>query len=305
MKLDSLRVIHQLKKQGLEPLSIPGAFCFDSCQRTLWVCDATDLQNSSTVGSDVYAGIAAYLFLLRVATGLESQIPGETDVFGQVKEAWKNSAQNRALTKELDFWMQRLFEDTKEVRSQYLQNVGGASYGSLVRKIIHDHGTRGPILIVGAGKIAQSIVPYLLEHELWLMNRGKENLRKFHEEISALPGAKVRMILTSEDEARALASAEHAIICVPAGVGFPPRSGCEKMKSIIHLGGLRHQCGGWNQLPGFHPLDDLFELQKNQGELRFTQLARAAKACEEKAKLRSLGASLTIAHGWEDLALFA
>jgi hypothetical protein len=52
-------------------------------------------------------------------------------------------------------------------------------------------------------------------------------------------------------------------------------------------------------------LDDLFALEKSQGAVRSTQIIQAARACEEKAKLRSLGSSITIPHGWEDLALFA
>jgi hypothetical protein len=49
----------------------------------------------------------------------------------------------------------------------------------------------------------------------------------------------------------------------------------------------------------------LFEMLRVQTEQRSQQVARARRACGEKAVLRSLGNSATVPHGWEDLAAFA
>ena len=56
--------------------------------------DMKSIQILLTAGSDaageLYQGADAYGFLLRLASGLESEIAGETEIFGQIKEAWIN-----------------------------------------------------------------------------------------------------------------------------------------------------------------------------------------------------------------------
>jgi hypothetical protein len=74
---------------------------------------------------------------------------------------------------------------------------------------------------------------------------------------------------------------------------------------VLHLGAEAHDLPEWGTLPQFSGLDELFRLQKLCNEARATQIFRAQKACEEKAILRNLGTSVSIPHGWEDLALFA
>ena len=50
---------------------------------------------------------------------------------------------------------------------------------------------------------------------------------------------------------------------------------------------------------------DITELCDALGVSRSEQVTQARRACAERAKLRALGSSLSIAHGWEDLAAFA
>lgn len=327
MRIESLRVLHHRKGPGHDPAvgarlrellnGSAGAFHLDSCQRQLWACSADDLDAISPLMEpelDLFEGADAYRFLLRVATGLESQVVGETDIFGQLKEAWRTSQSSG--DPELGVLMQRLFEDTKDIRSRYLQNLGGASYGSLVRMMLKQNS--GPTLIVGAGQLAQSVAPYLLDpahEEIWLLNRSTEKLEALKSDLeSRLKSAGVASprvrIIDPQDEAHAWAQAASVVLCIP----FDPARDAERLAwrqsgasggSVIHLGGHRGDAGAWNGLPGFQALDDLFALQKAQGDFRLVQVRQAARACDEKAKLRTLGASVSIPHGWEDLAVFA
>jgi len=315
MQLKSLRVLH-LRKNKLKDSAastalahvgpVQGSFFLDSCQRYVWVC-SDDLFSQSVALAQVSAfsecevlkGQDAYLFLLRVACGLESEIQGETDIFGQLKTAWK--ANERNAEPGLGSWMQRVFEDTKEIRSRYLQNLGGASYGTLVRKILKDTLVEGPILIAGAGQIARSVAPFLLEQEIWITNRSAENLEEFARELES-QGGRVRRI-TPAEEAEAWTRAAHVVVCVPRDAS---RVATESVRgAVVHLGASRSELGAWTHLPRLFALDDLFRIQKSLGEVRSTHIAQAARACEERVKLRDLGASITIAHGWEDLAIFA
>lgn len=278
-------------------------------------------EGAHTEGVDVYSGADAYAFLLRVACGLESEVKGETDIFGQLKEAWHRYELNGTHAQELSPWFRRLFEDTKEIRASHLQNVGGASYGSLVRKLLKQYDPDGPVLLVGAGKIAQSIAPWLLDSELWVTNRTETSLNALVADLESRPGFKViKPVIGEEAERAAWQSAQHVVICIPIDEQLDPRRLAwfkegslpgvpQGKRAVFHLGGMREHCGLWNQLEHFHPLDDLFAIEKVQDRARSVQFARAIKACEDKARLRSLSgspaASATLPHGWEDLALFA
>lgn len=324
--LHRLRVIN-FRKQGLpRPLALPcpgalsGALRIETCLRKLWVYTSDffphfdHCRHGEDQGVETYAGVAAYAFLLRVATGLESEIAGETDIFGQVKEAWRlragiAPAQEAALSP----LMQGLFEDTKEIRSRYLDRLGGSSYGSLVRRLLRERaqatGLEEPVLLVGAGKLACSIAPWLLEHELWIRNRDPAKARALAGELRRENrDARIRVLESREEEMHAWMNAAHVVVCIPAAA-----AGDEKRiewfqngsaRSVIHLGGLRAECAKWQALGGFFCLEDIFEMQKRQDNVRQLQIRRARNACEERAKLRALGGSLHVAHGWEDLASF-
>jgi glutamyl-tRNA reductase len=319
MNLSSLRVLHQSKKgvKSLHP-AISGhsdMVFLETCQRWLWIANSEELVQSylALEGIEVYRGIQAYSYLLRLASGLESEILGETDIFGQIKAAWRTALQTKTkLISDLSPWMQRVFEDTKEIRTRYMQNLGGASYGTLVRKLIKDLQSvqSGPILLIGAGQIAHSIGPFLLDSEVWLWNRDPLRLESFYEELSQRPRARVKKLVTREEEARAWREAAQIVVCIPTDpVADVQRTEWLKegssQRAIIHLGTLREQSGVWQSLPQFQCLTDLFALQVSMSNIRSVQIAQAQKACEEKAKLRALGASLSICHGWEDLVCFA
>jgi hypothetical protein len=145
MSLENLCVIHRHKgpgsllpsQNGPKADSLSGAFYLDTCQRVLWVCTQDDFEEvQETIdwsAYEIFSGVKAYSFLLRVATGLESQVVGETDVFGQLKEAWRKAAPQ--LNEDTDFWIQKIFEDTKEVRSRHLQHLGGRFVRNLSSQI--------------------------------------------------------------------------------------------------------------------------------------------------------------------------
>ena len=317
MQLEDLRVLH-FKKSETHPmnfgqLSERGAFHLETCQRWLWISHLPSFQNPHPYKGEVLQGYEAYLFLLRLACGLESEILGEADVFGQLKDAWRRVRFTGTTTSiELGPWMQRVFEDTKEIRSRFLQNIGSDSYGRLVRRLLKDHGRAGPVLLVGAGQIAHSIGPFLLENELWLSNRGQHRLEELYQALLPRATASVKKIDISEEEA-CWKKAANVILCIPQSISPENQQrfawfleGGTEGRSVIHLGGTRQECGNWvENVPGFYALDDLFSLQSSLDTIRSVQISQAERACEERAKLRALGSSLSLPHGWEDLACFA
>jgi hypothetical protein len=328
MQLQDLHVYHLKKKEETAPapghsplpflpfLNAAPGFNIATCQRQVWVFGTRQHDFLLSEQLEYSQGQDAYLFLLRFICGLESEILGETDVFGQFKDAWqKFKAGQTPWGIALAPWIQRLFEDTKEIRSQHLQNLGGVSYGSLIRRLLKDRGDQvapgSSLLLVGAGQIAHSIAPYLVDFELLLTNRSPERLSRFHDLLVREHAATVRSMLLPVDQKEAWNQAKTVVICTPCDPIADQRwiswflEGPSVDRRVIHLGGLRHECGVWTQLPSFFALDDLFGFQNSLGNHRTIQISYAERACEERAKLRALGNSLSISHGWEDLACFA
>ncbi|MBI3558017.1 MAG: hypothetical protein HY074_17270 [Deltaproteobacteria bacterium] len=328
MRIDQLCIRHLDKRAPKNPCpsgragDFPGTFFFDTCQRQLWigwleVCEHLCATPTTPMRVETYTGEKAYQFLLRVASGLESAIAGETDVFGQLKQAWRDfeavpagpiSAQ---LAAELRPWIHRIFEDTKEIRSRHLENLGGASYGTLVRRMLALEGASDRIFIVGAGKIARSVAPFLLQSELLVWNRTPALAQVLAADLRG-QGARRVAVLDSEEEGWRVAT--HVVVCIPLDTSaagdarriawWSSRMDAEK-KIILHLGCLRGQSvDGWEKVPEFYGLDSLFELRSSQAEVRDSQLRLARRMCAERSQLRSLGGSITLAHGWEDLGAF-
>lgn len=314
MQLEWLTLIHLPKKdyqQDSPAFNIPHSVFINTCQRQIWV---THKALNAEKFPEVYYGKGAYEFLLRVCTGLESAVVGETDVFGQVKEAWQFYQDNQTpFVPELFNWKRKifhkLFEDTKEIRSRFLQGIGGSSYGSLVRLLFRKTKTDGPIFVLGAGQLTQSILPYLGDQKLFLWNRTQEKL------TSLTASGNLTSFEILSDEFEGWYQAKHVLICIPVDIEQDAKRIAawnlkkEKEGSLIHLGCRKGSPGHslWNsaQADSFFTLDDLFELEKSQNAMRTLQIDRARRACTERAQLRELGSSITIPHGWEDLVAFS
>src|SRR5260221_3867882 len=174
MKLADLQVLHldgtavQLTPAALAAASGHGqAWVIATCQRTVLVAAGREARAAlaerlpQAVLAQGYAGADAYAFLLRFACGLESRLVGETEIFGQIKESWREfCAHPGLLSRQLDSWVQLLFQDTKEVRARQLSGLGSASYGSQVRRLLGT-ATAGPTLLIGAGQPAPAVAPWI------------------------------------------------------------------------------------------------------------------------------------------------
>lgn len=300
-------------------------FGVETCLRKIWITTCELDEEQSAIESmllnhpelDLYRGRDAYEFLLLLACGLESAIVGETEIFGQIKEAWKQrAAQSDAFAESpLAFWIQRLFEDTKDIRTRFLQGLGASTYGSQVRQLL----PRSPqsVLLLGAGQLAQSVAPYIESSEILVWNRSMERFGAFLASLPEEPRKRTRILESTNDLLTAWTRSDAAVICVPSNSSDP--ASLEKNlvdlggpQVVLHLGCPTRETAPWSRLVetgrSFHSLQCFFELEQSQSEIRSLQLARARKACAERATLRFIsgapGGSVTLAHGWEDLAVF-
>lgn len=293
------------------PVPVEGVFEMKTCQRILHLSPFT---LGPVVCRRQYQGAEAYAFLLRFACGLESEIKGETDVFGQVKNAFKNfklSRPDQAVVFQPLFL--KIFEDTKDIRAGYLHGIGGNTYGALARRLLAPLPS-DQVVILGAGQISKSVAPYFAESKLTVFNRSLGRLLELTSELAKKGYHHINFIQDDASLHSALLTADLIILGTPAESELDQKviSFCtsKNLKAkILHLGAQAPDLAHFQNEPAladrFGCLSDLFAMEKEQNIFREKQVAQAMEACRHRAILRSMARSISISHGWEDLALFS
>jgi hypothetical protein len=322
MALADLTVLNRNASGGTSTALLPDACVVGTCLREVRIgMLAPDEQpmavEAMAAGYELYTGANAYRFLLQLACGLESEIAGETEILGQVKQAWRDCETTQAeQARLLRPWMQRLLQDTKEIRSEYVVGLGSATYGSLVRRLLG--GTSpGPTLLLGAGQLAETILPFLDSGEVLVWNRSRARAQDMlARQRAAQTEGRVHLLdSTAAAENQAWRRAHDVVICIPADgdrdaarVQLWRHHGAAAGR-ILHLGIDDAAGTPWQQIEGLATLRDLFGLRDSQATQREAMLARARKACANKAQLARLddadgSRAGSSNHGWEDLAVF-
>jgi glutamyl-tRNA reductase len=112
----------------------------------------------------LYNGAAAVRHLLRVAAGLDSMVLGETEITGQIKNAYE-TARGAGLTgRILNRLFQRAFQTTKEIRTLTGIGRGAVSIKSTAVELIRKSDfSQQSIMVLGAGAMAESCVRLLVK----------------------------------------------------------------------------------------------------------------------------------------------
>src|SRR5437764_3380154 len=112
----------------------------------------------------LYEDTAAVRHLLRVAAGLDSMVLGETEITGQIKNAYE-IARNAGLTgRVLNRLFQRAFQATKEIRTRTGIGRGTVSIKSTAVELIGKTDlSQQSIMVLGAGEMAESCVRLLVK----------------------------------------------------------------------------------------------------------------------------------------------
>ncbi len=151
--LQDFHLIHRRRPAQFESPNTP---VWSTCLRHLAFVRA---DFAPAPGDEMYSGASAYRFLLEVVCGLQSPVWGETEVFGQFKvfsAEWLKHEQRRASL------VQKILNDAKAIRTEFLLNLGTQSYGGWVRKNLCSE----RVHVVGAGILAREILPYLQKRNL-------------------------------------------------------------------------------------------------------------------------------------------
>jgi glutamyl-tRNA reductase len=159
---EAARLAGELAGEGLE------AVCLSTCNRTELYLAADDVARAeelgvgrlAAAGEDVAAALyrlhdgAAALHLFRVAAGLDSLVPGEGEILGQVRSAYEQGAPGAVL----DRAFRQALHVGKKVRAQTAIAESPASVSAaaaaLAQQVFGDLEGRS-ILLIGAGKVSE------------------------------------------------------------------------------------------------------------------------------------------------------
>ncbi|HEY1081658.1 MAG TPA: glutamyl-tRNA reductase, partial [Prosthecobacter sp.] len=102
--------------------------------------------------------------LFRVVSGLDSMVLGETEIFGQVKQAYKVALETGGTGRSLNKLFQQAFTVGKKVRNDTTIQRGSTSVGSVAVDLaekVHDL-KQCRVMLVGAGEMSRTCAQSLL-----------------------------------------------------------------------------------------------------------------------------------------------
>ena len=178
-----------------------------TCNRTEIYCLSTDAGKQGLVDwvhrvNDIPAGELDRHFyhhegedaarhLVRVASGLDSLVLGETQILGQLKDAWQQAHDAGSLGKVLDRLFQHTFNAAKAIRttSGISDHTVSVAYTAVVlaRQIFGNLNSQ-TVVLVGAGEMVQLCGRYLRDHgiaNLLIVNRSREKAEELANEMGA------------------------------------------------------------------------------------------------------------------------
>lgn len=260
-----------------------GGVVLETCLRRL----AFGVGSAPPLAGELVAGRGAWQQLLEVVTGLRSAVVGETNITGQFRRAWADSAPGLApeLRGMLAPLVAAILADAAAVRGAHLQGLGGSSWGTLVRRLLAPAaGCR--VLLIGAGDLAASVAPYLRHVELAAWNRRP-----------VAPGRRaglgtVGRWFAPEAADSAARWADVAIVTSPADVDhdaawlarFAARPA--PLSAGVHLGQREPTAFRWQACTRGYLLDDVLDLARAQQSRRHAALNRARQLCASLAAAR-------------------
>lgn len=194
--LESLKVLNLPAGTRLKETERGDVFLLKTCQRTLVLgfhmapFYRLQEQGENQTTFETFSGEEAYKFLLETISGLKSQVLGEYEVVGQFKKAYQEYLQLPFKQNQIVQIMEKLFKDSKEIRTKFLMEIGQLSYAGIARKLLHrdlnlsqsPSVTEAPILITGTGELAEDLIKLLKKkNSIIVSGRNAERLHQLKE----------------------------------------------------------------------------------------------------------------------------
>ncbi|MDA9688210.1 glutamyl-tRNA reductase, partial [Gammaproteobacteria bacterium] len=135
----------------------------------------------------------ALAHMCKVASGIDSQVLGEQEIFGQFKTALRNAKEYKIIGNKLSYFADKVIEIAKKARTDTEIGLNSLSVSGLAMKLIKnifEAPENQNILVIGAGSLSKSVIENLYDRgirNIKLVNRTvkKINLGKNFEILSS------------------------------------------------------------------------------------------------------------------------
>ena len=188
-QLKHTHILNQARQMGLQSV-----FVISTCNRTEIYgyanhpCELATLLTAHTKGTMqellhqgyLLQGKDALQHLFKVAAGLDSQIVGDFEIQGQLKQAYKVAQQNEMIGPIMDRTINFVFQASKKIRSATALSSGTVSVSFAAIEWLQKRLDNSPkkLLVIGSGKfgrnVGKNIRHYLPQCSLFLTNRTHE-----------------------------------------------------------------------------------------------------------------------------------
>lgn len=157
-----------------------------------WIHETNDL-NPGELDEHFYShhGEDAARHLIRVASGLDSLVVGETQILGQLKDAWQQAHDAESLGPVLDRLFQHAFASAKAIRTRSGINdhsVSVAYTAVILARQIFGELRNQTVVLIGAGEMIQLCGRHLKDQgidKLLIVNRSLERAEALAAEFGA------------------------------------------------------------------------------------------------------------------------
>ncbi len=159
--------------------------------------------------SNVYKNQDAIHHLFRIGTGLESQILGDYEIVGQLRQSFKLAKEESTLNTYLERLLNSIMQASKKVKNKTKLSSGttSVSYAAIqyIIKNVPNYNTKN-ILTFGLGKMGKhtckNLAEYTQNKHVTLINRTEEKVVKFvkeHPSIRKAPYKNLTLEITNTD----------------------------------------------------------------------------------------------------------
>lgn len=135
-------------------------------------------EHFKNTGGVCYIGDEAIKHIFSVASGLDSLVLGETQIVGQLKEAFSLAYENSNAKEDVSRLMHFAFKCSAEIKNRTDVSKNKLSLSSVAVDALKDMvGGEQKVLIIGCGNVSKLVIRHVLKktrHKVTVINRDKE-----------------------------------------------------------------------------------------------------------------------------------
>ena len=145
------------------------------------VLNALNIKDISNESFYFLSGHDALVHMCKVASGIDSQVLGEQEIFGQFKLAYKKAKDIKIVGKNLSYLSEKAIQISKKARSETNIGLNSLSVSGLALKLVRnifENPHEQNVLVVGAGSLAQNVIENLYKKGINKIKSVNRTIRK-------------------------------------------------------------------------------------------------------------------------------